>query len=80
MKAVLAFLCIAAAPFSALAQTFPIQQSGNSCPLGYYSSSGYCVPSYGNRTKWSIPASPGTSCPLNTYQNGNYCTKSYGSR
>jgi hypothetical protein len=80
MKTILAICCIAASPLSALAQSIPIQQSGGYCPLGYYSSSGYCVPSYGNPRKWSVNAAPNTACPLGTYKSGNYCTKSYGSR
>jgi uncharacterized membrane protein YbjE (DUF340 family) len=49
MKTILVISCIICSPFSALAQTFPIQQSGRIIAhLGYYSSSGYCVPSYGN--------------------------------
>jgi hypothetical protein len=80
MKTILVISCIICSPFSALAQSIPIQQSGGYCPLGYYSSSGYCVPSYGNPRKWSVNAAPNTACPLGTYKSGNYCTKSYGSR
>ena len=59
------------------AQAQPIQKVGYSCPLGYYVSGSYCVPSVGNRSKWSIPKE-GRSCPLGSYVSGNYCAKSYG--
>jgi hypothetical protein len=75
-----ALLVVALLPASALAQTIPIQQVGKSCPLGYYSSSGYCVPSSGNRDKWSVGNPANVPCPLGTYKSGSYCTKSYGNK
>jgi len=57
-----------------LASTTPITKMGNSCPFGYYSASGYCVPSAAlERRTQSIPRTSG-SCPFNTYKAGNYCT------
>jgi hypothetical protein len=57
-----------------LAQATPITKIGHSCPFGYYSQSGYCVPmpALEQRTQ-SIPRSS-ESCPFGTYRSGNYCT------
>jgi hypothetical protein len=52
----------------------PLPKVG-SCPLGYYSSGSYCVPSSGGNTKGAIEKS-GRSCPLGYYSSGNYCVKS----
>lgn len=45
MKLILIFLSIALSADTALACNQPITRQGNSCPLGYYASNGYCVPS-----------------------------------
>jgi hypothetical protein len=45
------------------------------CPLAYYSSGGYCVPSKGSITRGAIEKS-GAGCPLGFYSSGNYCFKS----
>ena len=61
---------------SALAQqpVQPLPKVG-SCPLGYYSSGGYCVPSSGGNTRGAIEKS-GAGCPLGFYSSGNYCLSS----
>jgi hypothetical protein len=57
-----------------LANTTPITKMGPSCPFGYYSASGYCVPSAAlERRTQSIPRTE-TTCPFGTYKAGNYCT------
>ena len=40
----LLILCSIALSMPAVACNQPIQKQGNSCPLGYYASNGYCVP------------------------------------
>ena len=52
----------------------PLPKVGG-CPLGYYSSGGYCVPSKGSNTRGAIEKS-GNSCPLGFYSSGNYCLSS----
>ena len=52
----------------------PLPKVG-SCPLGYYSSGGYCVPSSGGNTRGAIEKS-GAGCPLGFYSSGNYCLSS----
>ncbi|MCP9774826.1 hypothetical protein [Cyanobium sp. WAJ14-Wanaka] len=61
---------------SALAQQpiRPLPKVG-SCPLGYYSSGSYCVPSSGGNTRGAIEKS-GNSCPLGWYSSSGYCVKS----
>ena len=61
---------------SALAQqpVQPLPKVG-SCPLGYYSSGSYCVPSSGGNTRGAIEKT-GNSCPLGFYSSGNYCLSS----
>ena len=51
----------------------PLPKVG-SCPLGYYSSGSYCVPSSGGNTRGAIEKSG--SCPLGFYSSGNYCVSS----
>lgn len=51
----------------------PLPKVGG-CPLGYYASGSYCVPSGGN-TRGAIEKS-GNSCPLGFYASGNYCVSS----
>jgi hypothetical protein len=71
-----AFAALAAG--SALAQqpVQPLPKVGG-CPLGYYSSGGYCVPSSGGNTSSAIEKS-GAGCPLGFYSSGNYCLSSLG--
>ena len=52
----------------------PLPKVGG-CPLGYYSSGGYCVPSSGGNTRGAIEKS-GAGCPLGFYSSGNYCVSS----
>ena len=52
----------------------PLPKVGG-CPLGYYSSGGYCVPSKGGNTRGAIEKS-GSSCPLGFYTAGGYCVNS----
>ena len=52
----------------------PLPKVG-SCPLGYYSSGSYCVPSSVGNTRGAIEKS-GKSCPLGWTSSGNYCQKS----
>ena len=61
---------------SALAQqpVQPLPRSGG-CPLGYYSSGSYCVPSKGSNTRGAIEK-VGGGCPLGFYSSGNYCLSS----
>ena len=61
---------------SAIAQqpVRPLPKVG-SCPLGYYSSGSYCVPSTSGNTRGAIEKS-GNSCPLGFYSSGNYCLSS----
>ena len=42
------------------------------CPLGYYRSSSYCVPSPDGLTKPAIQRE-GNTCPLGYYRSGEYC-------
>ena len=69
-------LVAALAAGSALAQqpVQPLPKVGG-CPLGYYSSGGYCVPSSGGNTRGAIEKS-GAGCPLGFYSSGNYCLSS----
>ena len=61
---------------SALAQQpmRPLPKVG-SCPLGYYSSGNYCVPSTSGNTRGAIKKT-GHSCPMGFYSSGNYCLSS----
>ena len=72
----LACAIAALAAGSALAQqpVQPLPKIGG-CPLGYYSSGGYCVPSSGGNTSGAIEKS-GAGCPLGFYSSGNYCLSS----
>jgi hypothetical protein len=68
-------LVLSAGP-AALAQqpVQPLPKVGG-CPLGYYSSGSYCVPSKSGNTRGAIEKS-GKSCPLGFYSSGNYCLSS----
>jgi hypothetical protein len=52
----------------------PLPRAGG-CPLGYYSSGSYCVPSKSGNTRGAIEKS-GSGCPLGFYSSGNYCVSS----
>ena len=52
----------------------PLPKVGG-CPIGYYSSVGYCVPSSGGNTRGAIEK-VGGGCPLGFYASGNYCVSS----
>ena len=52
----------------------PLPKVGG-CPLGYYSSGDYCVPSSGGNTRGAIEQS-GAGCPLGFYSSGSYCVSS----
>ena len=58
-------------PLAVLAQqpVRPLPKAG-SCPLGYYSSGSYCVPSTSSNTRGAIEK-VGGSCPLGFYSSGN---------
>jgi hypothetical protein len=75
-RLVLACAIAALAAGSALAQqpVQPLPKVGG-CPLGYYSSDGYCLPSSGGNTRGAIEKS-GAGCPLGFYSSGNYCLSS----
>jgi hypothetical protein len=52
----------------------PLPRVGG-CPLGYYASGSYCVPSKSGNTRGAIEKA-GNSCPLGFYASGNYCLSS----
>ena len=52
----------------------PLPKVGG-CPLGYYVSGSYCVPSSGGNTR-DVIEKKGSSCPLGFYSSGNYCISS----
>jgi len=52
----------------------PLPKVGG-CPLGYYASGSYCVPSKSGNTRGAIEKS-GNSCPLGWFSSGSYCVKS----
>ena len=52
----------------------PLPKVG-SCPLGYYSSGGYCVPSSGGNSRGAIEK-VGGGCALGFCASGNYCVSS----
>ncbi|MCP9774945.1 hypothetical protein KBY58_12320 [Cyanobium sp. HWJ4-Hawea] len=76
LSAAAALTLLSAIASSALAQqpVRPLPKAG-SCPIGYYSSGSYCVPSKGGNTRGAIEKS-GNSCPLGFYGSGNYCLSS----
>jgi hypothetical protein len=69
-------LALTQASGSALAQqpVRPLPKVGG-CPLGYYSSGSYCVPSSSGNTRGAIEKT-GNGCPLGFYSSGNYCLSS----
>ena len=64
-------------PMASFAQTMPIPMAGKTCPLGYYISGSYCVPSSTNKSRWAVPKDNQQLCPLGAYASGNYCVKNY---
>jgi hypothetical protein len=52
----------------------PLPRVGG-CPLGYYASGSYCVPSQSSRTRGAIEK-VGNSCPMGFFSSGSYCVGS----
>ena len=52
----------------------PLPKVGG-CPLGYYASGSYCVPSRSSNTRGALEKTGG-SCPLGFYSSGAYCVSS----
>ena len=52
----------------------PLPKAGG-CPLGYYASGSYCVPSKSSNTRGALEKTGG-SCPLGFYSSGAYCVSS----
>ena len=65
---------LAALPALAQQPVRPLPKVG-SCPLGYYSSGSYCVPSSSGNPRGAIEKS-GSSCPLGFYSSSGYCLSS----
>lgn len=61
---------------SALAQqpVRPLPKVGG-CPVGYYASGDYCVPSKSGNSRGAIEK-VGNGCPVGFYASGNYCLSS----
>ena len=61
---------------SALAQqpVRPLPKVGG-CPVGYYASGDYCVPSKSGNSRGAIEK-VGNGCPIGFYASGNYCLSS----
>ena len=75
-RLLLACAIAALAAGSALAQqpVQPLPKVGG-CPLGYYSSGGYCVPSSSGNSRGAIEKRE-AGCPLGFYSSGSYCVSS----
>ena len=69
-------LLVSLSPLAVLAQQpiLPLPILGG-CPLGYYSSGSYCVPSKSGNTREALEKT-GNGCPLGFYSSGNYCVSS----
>lgn len=69
-------LLVSLSPLAVLAQQpiQPLPKLGG-CPLGYYSSGSYCVPSKSGNARGALEKM-GNSCPLGFYSSGNYCVSS----
>ena len=52
----------------------PLPRFG-SCPIGFYSSGSYCVPSASDSSHGAI-VRKGGSCPIGYFTSGNYCVSS----
>jgi hypothetical protein len=74
LSAAAAAAVVAAAAALAQQPIRPLPKVG-SCPLGYYSSGGICMPSTSGNTRGAIEKT-GNSCPLGFYASGNYCVSS----
>lgn len=59
---------------AALAEPMPWPQRGGSCPHGYYSSNGYCMPGQGAQE--AIPKNTSGNCPFGWTSSGAFCLKS----
>ena len=72
MRVFLPALMVAASVSAAIAQQ-PIQPlpKVGGCPLGYYISGSYCVPSKSGNTRGALEKT-GNSCPLGYYGSGSY--------
>jgi len=56
----------------------PIQRVGDSCPLGYWQSGGYCVISPGAvEVRDTIPNATLGTCPVGWYGSKGYCIKNH---
>jgi hypothetical protein len=79
MKVLLPVLMVAASASAALAlqPVQPLPKVGG-CPLGYYASGSYCVPSKSGNVRRALEKTGG-SCPLGFYSSGSYCVSSPGS-
>jgi len=73
-----ALFFLALLPMASFAQSMPVPRVGNGCPLGFYASGGYCMPSASNRNQWAVVKEKQQSCPLGSYVSGSYCVKNYG--
>jgi hypothetical protein len=69
-----AALLVLALPAVAQQPVQPLPKVGG-CPLGYYSSGSYCVPSKSGNPRGALEKT-GNSCPLGFYSSGNYCVSS----
>ena len=71
---------LALLPIAALAQQTvqPLPKVGG-CPLGYYASGSYCVPSKSGNVRGALEKTGG-SCPLGFYSSGAYCVSSPGNQ
>ena len=67
-------IAISMGPAIAQQPVRPLPKVGG-CPLGYYGSGGYCVPSKSSNTRGAIEKS-GAGCPLGFYGSGIYCLSS----
>ena len=74
--ALTAAVTVVASGGDALAQqpVRPLPRVGG-CPLGYFASGSYCIPSKSGNTRGAIEKA-GNSCPLGFYASGNYCLSS----
>lgn len=77
LRSLVVAACLAA-PALAQQPVQPLPRVGNGCPLGYYSSGSYCVPS--KSTSQGSIQKVGGSCPLGFYASGAYCTESRSSQ
>jgi len=74
MVRTLALLALVAAPAAAQQPLRPLPKLG-SCPIGYFASGDYCVPSSGRSIRGGIEK-VGNSCPIGFFSSGNYCLSS----